>query len=182
MTAALCTLCEHNPATTSWGLPVCDECHAFLGRLDVDLKAMEAADPELAALGGIFTDRTKPYRERAREVIAARRQEEALPDHPDHFRVGDRVRRHESHPTSDGQAAYPTGIVEATHYASARPTVDVYWGTRAGGYGGDTPIRVITTEAPETLQVDDGPKALQPDEVTLRQAQEAGMIHERIDP
>lgn len=80
MTAELCTLCEERPATTSWGLPVCDECHGFLGRLDVELKAMEDADPELAALAGIFEDRTKPYRERAREAIAARRQEQALPD------------------------------------------------------------------------------------------------------
>lgn len=158
MTAELCTLCEDRPATTSWGLPVCDECKAFLGRLDVDLKAMEDADPELAAIAGRVTGwpaglDPRSYSDRAREAIAARRKEQALPDPTvPPFRVGDRVRRRDDATTaSDGTVHAPTGTVEATHYSHARPTVDVYWGTRAAG-DGQASVREITTEAPETLE------------------------------
>lgn len=46
-----CTMCEEAPATTNWGLPVCQECADMLTRLDGNLKEMEADDPELAELG-----------------------------------------------------------------------------------------------------------------------------------
>lgn len=158
MTVELCTLCGERPATTTWGFPVCDDCHGFLGRLDVDLKAMEDADPELAAIAGRVTGwpvgfDPRSYSDRAREAIAARRKETALPDPATPFRVGDRVRRRDHHTTaSDGTEHAPTGTIEATHYSHARPTVDVYWGTRPGGHSGDEPVRVATTEAPETLE------------------------------
>jgi hypothetical protein len=76
VTVEMCSLCEQDPATTSYGFPVCAACRAFLERLDVDLKAMEAADPELAR---IANRSSKPYRERAREAIAARRKETPSP-------------------------------------------------------------------------------------------------------
>lgn len=44
-------MCEERPATTVFAFPVCDECAEWLGKLDVQLKAEEAADPELARLG-----------------------------------------------------------------------------------------------------------------------------------
>lgn len=49
--ADLCSFCEEAPATTTWGLPVCQPCEDFLRGLNDDLTAMEADDPDLAVKG-----------------------------------------------------------------------------------------------------------------------------------
>lgn len=54
-----CTMCGERPATTEYGLPVCDECKAMCISLDAKLKEMEAADPELAKLGQSIEETTK---------------------------------------------------------------------------------------------------------------------------
>lgn len=84
--------------------------------------------------------------------------------HPDPFSVRDRVRRH-------GETM--NGIVDATHYGRARPTVDVYWATLDSR-------RIVTTEAPENLEPVDY-EVLQPDVVAERQARAAGVPFHRVD-
>lgn len=49
--AALCTMCEQEPATTTWGLPVCQPCADGLDETQQMLAEEEAADPHLAELG-----------------------------------------------------------------------------------------------------------------------------------
>lgn len=51
MADGLCTMCEEQPATTTWGFPVCQDCADMLTALNGELKEMEAADPELAEAG-----------------------------------------------------------------------------------------------------------------------------------
>ncbi len=48
---SLCSMCERAPATTTWGLPVCQPCADALDQTQADLKQMEAEDPHLAELG-----------------------------------------------------------------------------------------------------------------------------------
>lgn len=45
-----CSMCEAEPATTTWGLPVCQSCADALTSLQGDLAEMHAADPHLAEL------------------------------------------------------------------------------------------------------------------------------------
>lgn len=56
-----CTMCDERPATTTYGAPVCQPCHAGLVGLDVDLKRMEADDPHLAELGRRVDDAARRY-------------------------------------------------------------------------------------------------------------------------
>ncbi len=51
MAGETCAMCELATATKIYGMPVCDNCERWLVELDERLKAMEAADPELAELG-----------------------------------------------------------------------------------------------------------------------------------
>jgi hypothetical protein len=59
----LCSMCEQAPATTTWGFTVCQPCADWLSTLDGDVKAMEAADPELAEAGRQVEDAFRQYRE-----------------------------------------------------------------------------------------------------------------------
>ena len=43
-------MCGEEPATTTYGLPVCQPCRDGLVALDGEIKAMEADDPALAEL------------------------------------------------------------------------------------------------------------------------------------
>lgn len=47
----ICTMCEMEPATTRWGLPVCQSCHDGLNETQAWLAEEEANDPVLADLG-----------------------------------------------------------------------------------------------------------------------------------
>lgn len=64
-----CSLCEDDEATTTWGMPVCESCAAALTAMDVELKAMEAADPKLKALG----DRIRTAEQRLHATQGSRR-------------------------------------------------------------------------------------------------------------
>lgn len=54
---------EQNPATTTWGFPVCQRCADFLTRLDSELKAEFPEPPER-------------YIDRARRAIKQRKAEQ----------------------------------------------------------------------------------------------------------
>lgn len=48
---SLCTMCDEEPATTSFGAPVCEGCREWLVGLQGELAEMEGADPDLARKG-----------------------------------------------------------------------------------------------------------------------------------
>lgn len=54
-------MCEAQPATTTYGLPVCQGCYDGLVGLQGDLEAMEAADPWLAELGRRVEESARKY-------------------------------------------------------------------------------------------------------------------------
>lgn len=81
MATEVCAMCEERPATTVYGLPVCDECQAMLNTLDGDLKEMEAADPELAELGRRIEEGCRAIL--SRTIPCAWGREVFLPDDPE---------------------------------------------------------------------------------------------------
>ena len=50
-TGETCAMCEIEPPTEHYGLPVCADCFGMLQEIDAGLAELEAVDPELAALG-----------------------------------------------------------------------------------------------------------------------------------
>jgi hypothetical protein len=44
-------MCEDAPATTTWGFPVCQDCHDDLVETQAMLERLEAEDPALAEAG-----------------------------------------------------------------------------------------------------------------------------------
>lgn len=41
---SLCSMCQELPATTTWGLPVCQPCADWLAWLDDELKQLEKCE------------------------------------------------------------------------------------------------------------------------------------------
>lgn len=67
----LCSMCESSPATTTWGLPVCQDCADGLDSLQGELRAMEEADPELARLGERAEEAMRRYIEAGGPIAPA---------------------------------------------------------------------------------------------------------------
>lgn len=49
-------MCDRGKATTTYGFPVCEPCRVWLVGVDAELKALEAADPDLKAAGAAVDD------------------------------------------------------------------------------------------------------------------------------
>lgn len=63
----MCNMCAQRPATTVWGLPVCQPCADSLDDTQVMLETMEAEDPALAELGRRVEASCRSYLEQRRK-------------------------------------------------------------------------------------------------------------------
>lgn len=66
----ICTMCENDLATTTWGFPVCQTCHDGLVGTQAMLEEMEAEDPALAEAGRRVEESFAGFRAEAAVVLA----------------------------------------------------------------------------------------------------------------